>query len=93
MALEAVFRRQFDDAVSSALQTGVQGAFVAGLGFGVSNALIYLSQALLFYVGAVFMSKGTYSYLRLLEVLNLVTFTVVLGAQLMAFGESSVYLS
>jgi len=85
MALESVFARRFDESLESAMSTGVQGAFVAGLGFGVANSLVYLAQALLFYVGAVLMAHGTYSYQQLLEVLNLVTFSVCIAAQLLTF--------
>ncbi|KAF8990854.1 P-loop containing nucleoside triphosphate hydrolase protein [Cyathus striatus] len=43
--------------------------------------------ALLFYVGAVLIAKGTYTYLQMVEVLNLVVFSVTIGSQLMAFTE------
>jgi hypothetical protein len=47
---------------------------------------IYAAEALLFYVGAVLISRGTYTYLQMMEVLNLVMFTVL---QLMALSEFS----
>jgi len=49
--------------------------------------LIYLAEAVLFYVGAVLIAKGTYTYLRMVETLNLCVFTVSLGGQLMAFTQ------
>ena len=88
MGLESVFQRHFDDAAGRALATGVRGAFVEGCTYGVASALIYLSEALLFYVGAVLIARGTYTYLQMVEVLNLVVFTVSIGSQLMAFSES-----
>ena len=44
MALESVFARRFDESLETAMRTGVQGAFVAGLGFGVANSLLYLAE-------------------------------------------------
>ncbi|KAG8895937.1 hypothetical protein FRB99_000257 [Tulasnella sp. 403] len=85
MALEEVFSTQYEHALQDALRAGVQGAMVAGTGYGVANALVYVAEAVLFYVGAVMLSKGTYSYLQLLEVLNLVVFTVSIASQMMAF--------
>lgn len=44
--------------------------------------------ALLFYVGAVLIANGTYSYLQMIEVLNLVVFSVTIAGQLLSFGTS-----
>jgi hypothetical protein len=88
MAFEGTFQRQFSKSVSIALSTGVRGAFVEGCTYGIASALIYLAEALLFYVGAVLISKGTYSYLQMVEVLNLIIFSVTIGSQLMVFSTS-----
>ncbi|KAF9045011.1 P-loop containing nucleoside triphosphate hydrolase protein [Panaeolus papilionaceus] len=87
MALGGIFEAQFERAAKRALQTGVRGAFVEGCTYGVASGLIYFAEALLFYVGAVLIVKGRYSYLQMVEVLNLVVFTVTIGSQLMAFTE------
>ncbi|KAJ7097851.1 P-loop containing nucleoside triphosphate hydrolase protein [Mycena belliarum] len=87
MGFESVFRKQFDAASDRALATGVKGAFVEGCTYGVASGLIYLAEALLFYVGAVLMARGTYSYLQMVQVMNLVVFTVTIGSQLMAFTQ------
>lgn len=86
MAFERIFQKEFDKATDQALSTGVRGAFVEGCTYGVASALIYLAEALLFFVGAIFISNGTYTYLQMIEVLNLVVFTVSIGSQLMAFS-------
>ena len=86
MSFEKVFNSQFEEAVSKAYSTGVRGAFVEGCTYGVASGLIYLAEALLFFVGAVLVSEGTYTYLQMVEVLNLVIFTVTIGSQLMAFS-------
>ncbi|KAF8172694.1 P-loop containing nucleoside triphosphate hydrolase protein [Pholiota molesta] len=87
MSFEPIFAAQFDAAADRALRTGVRGALVEGCTYGVSSGLIYLAEALLFFVGAALISQGTYTYLQMVEVLNLVVFSVTIGAQLMAFTE------
>ncbi|KAJ7449923.1 P-loop containing nucleoside triphosphate hydrolase protein [Mycena latifolia] len=87
MGFESVFQKQFDAASDRALSTGVKGAFVEGCTYGVASGLIYLAEALLFYVGAVLVARGTYSYLQMVQVMNLVVFTVTIGSQLMAFTQ------
>ncbi|KAF8963802.1 P-loop containing nucleoside triphosphate hydrolase protein [Flammula alnicola] len=87
MAFDGVFKAQFEEAVEKSLTTGVQGAFVEGCTYGVASGLIYLAEALLFYVGALLIAHGLYTYLQMVEVLNLVVFSVTIGSQLMAFTE------
>lgn len=87
MGFETAFQDKFDKSVDRALSTGVRGAFVEGCTYGVASALIYLAEALLFYVGAVLIANGTYTYLRMIQVLNLVVFSVSIGSQLMAFSK------
>ncbi|KAF7338206.1 hypothetical protein MVEN_02045700 [Mycena venus] len=85
MGFERIFQKQFEAASDKALSTGVKGAFVEGCTYGVASGLIYLAEALLFYVGAVLVARGTYSYLQMAQVMNLVVFTVTIGSQLMGF--------
>lgn len=88
MGFENVFLERFNKSAEDALRTGVRGAFVEGCTYGVASSLIYISEALLFYVGAVLVSQGTFSYLQMVQVLNLVVFTVSIGSQLMSFSTS-----
>ncbi|KAI0703024.1 P-loop containing nucleoside triphosphate hydrolase protein [Cytidiella melzeri] len=87
MGFERTFQEKFDKSVDQAHTTGVRGAFVEGGTHGVASALIYLAEAVLFYVGAVLIANGTYTTLRMFQVLNLVVFTVTIGSQLMSFTE------
>ncbi|KDR66454.1 hypothetical protein GALMADRAFT_1152567 [Galerina marginata CBS 339.88] len=87
MGFEPVFRARFVRAAEEARRTGVRGAFVEGCTYGVASGLIYVAEALLFYVGAVLIARGVYTYLQMVEVLNLVVFSVTIGSQLMAFTE------
>jgi ATP-binding cassette subfamily B (MDR/TAP) protein 1 len=86
MAFEGVFKAQFDSYLDDALTTGIRGAFVEGCTYGVASGLIYLAEALLFFVGAILIARGFYTYLQMVEVLNLVVFSVTIGSQLMAFS-------
>jgi ATP-binding cassette subfamily B (MDR/TAP) protein 1 len=81
MGLESAFKVHFDKASNAALKTGSRGAFVEGCTYGVASSFIYLAEALLFYVGAILIANGTYTYLKMVQVLNLVVFTVVLASQ------------
>ena len=60
---------------------------VEGCTQGIASGLIYLAEALLFYVGAVLIANGSYTYLQMVEVLNLVVFSVTIGSQLMGFSK------
>jgi len=86
MAFERFFERSFEKSVQNAHAAGIKGAFVEGCTHGVASSLIYLSEAVLFYVGAIFIARGTYTYSQMVEVLNLIVFTVSLGSQLMGFS-------
>ncbi|KAJ3786774.1 P-loop containing nucleoside triphosphate hydrolase protein [Lentinula aff. detonsa] len=83
--LTTVFQQRFDCSLDCAMSLGVKGAMIEGCTYGVASGLIYAAEALLFYVGAVLVAKGTYTYLQMVEVLDLVVFTVTIGSQLMAF--------
>jgi ATP-binding cassette, subfamily B (MDR/TAP), member 1 len=86
MGFESVFQERFNESTENALRTGIRGAFVEGCTYGVATSLIYFSEALLFYAGAILVSQGTYTYLQMVQVLNLVVFSVSIGSQLMAFS-------
>jgi len=86
MAFDSAFKAKFDASVDKSLATGIRGAFVEGCTHGVASGLIYLAEALLFYVGALLIAHDLYTYLQMVEVLNLVVFSVTIGSQLMAFS-------
>ena len=74
MAFEGIFKAQFETSVHKALTTGIRGAFVEGCTYRVASGLIYVAEALLFFVGAVLISRGLYMYLQMVEVLSLLCF-------------------
>lgn len=85
MALEPVFSSNFHDATLDAENNGRRGAAVSGFGFGLGEALTYLAEALMYYVGAVLIIKGTYNFEKMLIVFNLIIFAVTFAAQTMAY--------
>jgi ATP-binding cassette subfamily B (MDR/TAP) protein 1 len=87
MGFEDIFKSTFGTAATKAYKSGVRGSFIEGCTYGIASALIYVAEAVLFYVGAVLIARGTYTYLQMIDVLNLVVFTVTIGAQLMTFTE------
>ena len=87
MGIAQPFSESFDVSVKKALDTGVRGAWAEGATTGIAGGLIYAAEAVLFYVGAVLVADGRYSYLQMMEVLNLVTFSVSIGSQMMNFSE------
>lgn len=88
MGFENHFRERFNESAENALRVGVRGGFVEGCTHGVASSLIYLSEAVLFYAGAMLVSKGTYSYMQMVQVFNLVAFTVSISSQLITFSTS-----
>ena len=93
MAFERFFEQSFENSVQNAHTAGIKGVFVEGCTHGVASSLIYFSEAVLFYVGAIFIARGFYSYTQMVEVLNLIVFTVSLGSQIMGFSSCIPYLS
>ncbi|TFK31484.1 P-loop containing nucleoside triphosphate hydrolase protein [Crucibulum laeve] len=60
---------------------------VKGCTYGVASGLIYVAEALLFYVGAVVIARGMYTYFQMVEVHNLVVPSVTIGSQLLVSTE------
>jgi ATP-binding cassette subfamily B (MDR/TAP) protein 1 len=88
MGFENVFQERFNKLAENALRIGIRGGFVEGCTNGIASSLIYLSEAVLFYVGATLVSNGTYSYLQTVQVLNLLAFTITISSQPMASSTS-----
>jgi len=87
MGIAQPFSESFDISNKKTLRTGVSGAWIEGAAIGVTSGLVYASEAVLFYVGAVLVANGRYSYSQMIEVLDLVVFSVSLGSQMLNFSE------
>lgn len=85
MALEAVFLANYEDALAACQSCALKAAPLSGFGFGMGEALTYLSEAFLYYIGAVLIIKGLYDFERMVLVFNLLLFAVTFAAQTMAY--------
>lgn len=85
MALEGIFASQFDDALQATKRDALRAAPFSGFGFGLGEALTYMCEALLFYVGALFITRGIYDFERMVVVFNLFIFAVSFAAMTMAY--------
>lgn len=85
MSLESIFRAKFLQSVENAKSAGTNSAFFEGLGCAIVNTLTFLTQGLFYYVGARFMTMGFYTFEHMVEVLNLVAFSLIIAAQMMQF--------
>ncbi|CBQ69254.1 related to STE6-ABC transporter [Sporisorium reilianum SRZ2] len=85
MGLERVFERAHARAVHAAQRCGMRASVFAGFGHGMSDALTYIAEALIFYVGARLMVTGEYSFGRMMQVFNLIIFAVTFAAQMLTF--------
>ena len=66
LAFDPIVCAQFDAATTRVLQTGAYGVLVEGYTYGISSALIYkVVEIPLFYVDAVLITRGTYTYLKM----------------------------
>ena len=88
MGCEIHFEHSFERFLEEAFATGIRGSFVEGCSVGFANGLIYLSEAFLFWIAAMLVARGTYSYLQMVQVLQLVIFSVSISSQLLTFGTS-----
>ena len=91
MGFENIFQERFNKYTKNALRIGIRGGFVEGCTYGIASSLIYLSEAVLFYVSATLVSNGTYSYLQMIQVFNLLAFTISISSQLLA-SSTPIYL-
>lgn len=102
MALEDTFRSKFQQHAKKAKKTGNLAAWYVAIGMGASAALPLFAQgmssdkiaaglkltgaALLNWVGAEFMIKGYLSYPQMLQVFNLVLFSLTFGTAVLDFS-------
>ena len=89
MGFEGLFKAQFDSSMNKALTTGVQCTFFEGCTYIFASGLIYLAESLLFYIGAVIIARGLYTYLQTMNFLIPIMFSVTIGSQLAAFTKKS----
>lgn len=85
MGLDELFYERFYDAVHWTTRHGRHSAPLMGFGYGLKDCCLYLSQALLYYVGAVLIARGLLTVTRMFIVFNLVVFGVTYASQILAY--------
>ncbi|KAM0790206.1 hypothetical protein ACM66B_005521 [Microbotryomycetes sp. NB124-2] len=85
MSLSPIFARDYETATARAYTGGLKAAPFTGMGAATATALTLCAQALMFYVGAVLIVSGRYTYSRMMEVFSMVILTVTFAAQVMVF--------
>ncbi|SPO30837.1 related to STE6 - ABC transporter [Ustilago trichophora] len=85
MGIETVFDRMYQFAVADAQRHGMRSSIFSGFGHGMSEALTYIAEALIFFVGAKLMISGEYDFKRMMQVFNLIIFAVTFAAQMLTF--------
>ncbi|KZO99159.1 P-loop containing nucleoside triphosphate hydrolase protein [Calocera viscosa TUFC12733] len=83
LGLEETFRKQFVLTLDNAVKVGTSRAWIMGCAFGLLNALIFISEAVLFIVAAKLVAVGLYTYGSMVQVMTLVVFSIVNGAQVL----------
>ncbi|SOV01698.1 related to STE6 - ABC transporter [Ustilago sp. UG-2017a] len=83
MGLETVFDRMYQLAVADAQRCGMRSSVFSGFGHGLSEALTYIAEAMIFFFGAKLMISGEYDFKRMMQVFNLIIFAVTFAAQML----------
>ncbi|KAL1411210.1 ATP-dependent permease [Vanrija albida] len=85
MGLESSFHTKFTEHADDARKSGQDAAWLNGIGLGVAVAIPIFAQAVMNYVGAVFIKQAVMSYATMLQVYTLVLFSLTFGAQILSF--------
>lgn len=85
MSMESKFSEKFALDLERTYIGGRKAAPSAGLALALGGALTYIAEGLMFYVGAVLMVKGGYSFGQMVQVFTLIIFSVTFSGQIMGF--------
>ncbi|KAE8250579.1 hypothetical protein A4X13_0g4590 [Tilletia indica] len=84
MALDQIFMCRFAAVDQETLRNGIRTGPIVGIGVGLAEALTYLAEAVLFYVGTILIVNGHYTFERMIVVFNLMVFAVTFSSQMLA---------
>ncbi|KNZ55622.1 hypothetical protein VP01_262g4 [Puccinia sorghi] len=82
MSLEPLMRERFIECTIKSRKMFIRSSPLHGLSSGLNIAMTYLADGLLFYVGAVLVMKGLYTFEKLLQVFSLIIFSVTFAGQI-----------
>ena len=93
MSLEPVFLKQFSTSLDTNFRLQMRAAPLNGLAYATAACVPCIAEALMFYVGAVLVANGRYSFEQMLQTFSLMIFSVSFGAQLLSYSACSSLLS
>ncbi|WWD15747.1 hypothetical protein CI109_100169 [Kwoniella shandongensis] len=85
MALDSAFLERFERDATAASRIGKRAAWFFAFGNAISSCLPLFAQALMNFAGSMFMLDGTMNYQQMLQVYNLVLFSLTFGAAMLDF--------
>lgn len=85
LTMEIHFRSKHTAAVDTTLKLGLKRAVYCGFFFGISEAIVFFIDALIFYYGAVLTSSHEYSIAAILIVFTMLLFTMANLTAIVAF--------
>ncbi|WWD10364.1 hypothetical protein V865_008499 [Kwoniella europaea PYCC6329] len=85
MALDSAFQAKFQQDAIKAKQLGDKTAWTLAMGGAVASALPLFAQALMNYAGSEFMMRNIMNYEQMLQVYNLVLFSLTFGSGMLDF--------
>ncbi|KAL8290518.1 hypothetical protein RQP46_002776 [Phenoliferia psychrophenolica] len=83
MSIEKVFATKFERAVQETYAGAIKAAPFSGFGFALGGSLTYFAEALMFYVGALLIISGRYTFGKMVEVFTLIMFSITFSSQIM----------
>ncbi|KAE8538153.1 hypothetical protein D1P53_006220 [Cryptococcus gattii VGV] len=85
MALDGAFEKRFEEDASNAKKTGNRSAWAMAMGGAIAGGLPLFAQALMNFAGSAFMLQGRMNYEQMLQVYNLILFSLTFGSGLLDF--------
>ncbi|KAK8869976.1 hypothetical protein IAR55_000546 [Kwoniella newhampshirensis] len=85
MTLDSAFLERFDNEAREAEKVGKRSAWILAIGSSFSAGLPLFAQAVMNFAGASFMLQGIMNYESMMQVFNLVLFSLTFGASMLNF--------
>ncbi|KIR76978.1 ATP-binding cassette, subfamily B (MDR/TAP), member 1 [Cryptococcus gattii EJB2] len=85
MALDGAFEKRFEEDANNAKKTGNRSAWAMAMGGAIAGGLPLFAQALMNFAGSAFMLQGRMNYEQMLQVYNLILFSLTFGSGLLDF--------
>ncbi|KAK4050176.1 ATP-dependent permease [Microbotryomycetes sp. JL221] len=76
---------KYEEVAERAYKGGLRAAPFTGMGSATATGLTLIAEAVMFYVGAVLIVRGRYTYAQMMEVFAMIILTITFAAQVMIF--------